>query len=191
MRDQDTRGLCSQHSAYLDARGQIALPCDFQRLADRREGLSTLPSVRGSQGTCLYAKAGSGSNSEEGEVKIGDKVVCVDDKWFKPVQWIPQRPVRGRIYVVREVRTYPHEPTVLLIGLHNPNSMYYPDLERGFYAWRFRLLSEMREESKNRYTQGEPVRERPLVITPQYSPKIPSVCDAIKRRNQISTQQDR
>lgn len=95
-------------------------------------------------------------------MRIGDKVICVDDNWNNKSRvherW-PERPVAGRLYVIRNVLPSPlsGEPSVLLIGLHNPNSSKYPWLERGFRACRFRLLDEMREEARERSRKGNSV----------------------------------
>jgi hypothetical protein len=84
---------------------------------------------------------------------IGDKVVCVDDK-FPPdiVKLYDALPVKDSTYVVRDIRlginlTLEGDVSVLLIGLVNPKADSKSALERGFRADRFRPLQELREES--------------------------------------------
>jgi hypothetical protein len=83
---------------------------------------------------------------------IGDKVVCVDDK-FPPdiTKLYDALPVKDSTYVVRDIRlginlTLEGDVSVLLIGLVNPKADSKAGLERGFRADRFRPLEELRNE---------------------------------------------
>ena len=83
---------------------------------------------------------------------IGDKVVCVDDKFPPDIgKLYDALPVKDTTYVVRDIRmginlTMEGDVSVLLIGLVNPKADSKAGLERGFRADRFRPLQELREE---------------------------------------------
>src|SRR5271167_3011410 len=83
---------------------------------------------------------------------IGDKVVCVDDKFPPDISKLyTALPVKDTTYVVRDIRlginlTMEGDVSVLLIGLVNPKADSKSGLERGFRADRFRPLQELREE---------------------------------------------
>jgi hypothetical protein len=85
---------------------------------------------------------------------IGDKVVCVDDKFPPDISKLyTALPVKDTTYVVRDIRlginlTMEGDVSVLLIGLINPKADSKANLERGFRADRFRPLEELREEKK-------------------------------------------
>jgi hypothetical protein len=85
---------------------------------------------------------------------IGDKVVCVDDKFPPDISKLYDAlPVKDSTYVVRDVRlginlTLEGDVSVLLIGLVNPKADSVANLERGFRADRFRPLEELRNEKK-------------------------------------------
>ena len=84
---------------------------------------------------------------------IGDKVVCVDDKFPPDISKLYDAlPVKDSTYVVRDIRlginlTLEGDVSVLLIGLINPKADSKSALERGFRADRFRPLQELREKS--------------------------------------------
>jgi hypothetical protein len=84
---------------------------------------------------------------------IGDKVVCVDDKFPPDISKLYDAlPVKDSTYVVRDIRlginlTLEGDVSVLLIGLVNPKADSKANLERGFRADRFRPLEELREEN--------------------------------------------
>jgi hypothetical protein len=84
---------------------------------------------------------------------IGDKVVCVDDKFPPDISKLYDAlPVKDTTYVVRDIRlginlTLEGDVSVLLIGLVNPKADSKANLERGFRADRFRPLEEMQSES--------------------------------------------
>lgn len=92
--------------------------------------------------------------------EVGDKVVCVDAKFFPGVAALyTALPAEGRTYVVRDLRLgvaldarYPAvktgEVSVLLVGIVNPPSGCRSKLERGFAHWRFRKLDEVRAENE-------------------------------------------
>jgi hypothetical protein len=83
---------------------------------------------------------------------IGDKVVCVDDKFPPDISTLyTALPVKDSTYVVRDIRlginlTMEGDVSVLLIGLLNPKADSVAGLERGFRADRFRPLEELRNE---------------------------------------------
>jgi hypothetical protein len=83
---------------------------------------------------------------------IGDKVVCVDDKFPPDIgKLYTALPVKDTSYVVRDIRlginlTLEGDVSVLLIGLVNPKADSKANLERGFRADRFRPLEELRDE---------------------------------------------
>jgi hypothetical protein len=78
---------------------------------------------------------------------VGMKVVCVDDADpTKPFPYqMPNRPVRGCVYTVRDVAINDvGEIGIWVHELFNPN--WRPGrarmIEPAFYAWRFRPISE-------------------------------------------------
>lgn len=83
---------------------------------------------------------------------IGDKVVCVDDKFPPDIGKLYNAlPVKDSTYVVRDIRiginlTMEGDISVLLIGLVNPKADSKAGLERGFRADRFKPLQELREK---------------------------------------------
>lgn len=81
---------------------------------------------------------------------VGQKVVCVDDKFPLAVAKLYKSlPKQGVVYVVRNVvlgvnwKAQPGEVCLYLIGLNNPRSSKPPFPERGFNSERFRLLEEV------------------------------------------------
>src|SRR5450759_4398066 len=84
---------------------------------------------------------------------LGDKVVCVDDKFPPDIgKLYDALPVKDVTYVVRDIRlginlTLQGDVSVLLIGLVNPKAECQASLERGFRADRFRPLEELQNES--------------------------------------------
>jgi hypothetical protein len=79
---------------------------------------------------------------------IGDKVVCVDDKFPPDISKLYDAlPVKDVTYVVRDIRLGINlTMEVLLIGLVNPKADSKANLERGFRSDRFRPLEELRQE---------------------------------------------
>src|SRR5476651_2330090 len=92
---------------------------------------------------------------------IGDKVVCVDDKFPTDISKLYDAlPVKDSTYVVRDIPlginlTLEGDVSVLLIGLVNPKADSRANLERGFRADRFRPLEELRNENTARQTDEE------------------------------------
>src|SRR3954447_2986060 len=90
---------------------------------------------------------------------VGQKVVCVDDK-FPPeiLQFYTALPKKDSVYVIRQVqigvswKMEEGEICLYLIGLHNPKSATAPFRERGFNAERFRPLDEIKDHA----TEQEP-----------------------------------
>jgi hypothetical protein len=92
---------------------------------------------------------------------VGDKVVCVDDKFPPDISKLYDAlPVKDSTYVVRDIRlginlTLEGDVSVLLIGLVNPKADSKANLERGFRADRFRPLEELQNEKKASQTDEE------------------------------------
>jgi len=88
---------------------------------------------------------------------IGDKVVCVDDKFPPDISKLyTALPVKDSTYVVRDINlTLEGDVSVLLIGLVNPNADSKSALERGFRADRFRPLEELRHEAATKQSEEE------------------------------------
>lgn len=91
--------------------------------------------------------------------EIGQKVVCVDDKfegWLRKLY--DQLPVAAKTYVVRDVRigvAYSEGKrtgaiSILVVGLVNPKADSRAGIERGFNSDRFRSLEEMRSRKLER-----------------------------------------
>src|SRR5277367_5453283 len=99
---------------------------------------------------------------------IGDKVVCVDDKFPPDISTLyTALPMKDSIYVVRDIRlginlTLEGDMSVLLIGLVNPKADSKANLERGFRADRFRPLEELRNEK----TAVQPEEEKKELVQP-------------------------
>ena len=99
---------------------------------------------------------------------IGDKVVCVDDKFPRDISKLYDAlPVKDTTYVVRDIRlginlTLEGDVSVLLIGLVNPKADSKANLERGFRADRFRPLEELRNEK----TASKPEEEKKEFVQP-------------------------
>ena len=99
---------------------------------------------------------------------IGDKVVCVDDKFPPDISKLyTALPVKDVTYVVRDIRlginlTMEGDVSVLLIGLLNPKADSKANLERGFRADRFRPLEELRSEKK----ESTSVEEKKELLQP-------------------------
>jgi hypothetical protein len=99
---------------------------------------------------------------------IGDKVVCVDDKFPPDISKLYDAlPVKDSTYVVRDIRLginliMEGDVSVLLIGLVNPKADSKAGLERGFRADRFRPLEELRNEQK----AGRPEEEKRELAQP-------------------------
>jgi hypothetical protein len=92
---------------------------------------------------------------------VGDKVVCVDDKFPPDISKLyTALPVKDTTYVVRDIRlginlTMEGDVSVLLVGLVNPKADSKAGLERGFRADRFRPLDELRSEKSASKPEGE------------------------------------
>ena len=90
---------------------------------------------------------GKGHQKEEGQMRQGSKVVCVDDG-FPPeiAPFYNHLPIRDRVYVVRDmgigvgINGEQGEIVVYLEGLNNPASTTPPNPERGYNAERFREI---------------------------------------------------
>ena len=99
---------------------------------------------------------------------IGDKVVCVDDKFPPDISKLYDAlPVKDSTYVVRDIRlginlTMEGDVSALLIGLLNPKADSKANLERGFRADRFRPLEELRSEKK----ESTSVEEKKELLQP-------------------------
>ncbi|HYE31606.1 MAG TPA: hypothetical protein VEH27_09265 [Methylomirabilota bacterium] len=97
---------------------------------------------------------------------VGQKVVCVDDKFPLGIEkFYTALPKKDVVYVIREVKIgvnmagEPGEVAVYLVGLVNPKSSKAPFPERGFNAERFRPLEEIQEKNRARRGEGEAKEE--------------------------------
>ena len=103
---------------------------------------------------------------------VGDKVVCVDDKFPPDISKLYDAlPVKDSTYVVRDIRlginlTMEGDVSVLLIGLVNPKAESKSALERGFRADRFRPLQELREkQTATNAAQEQKELAQPVEVT--------------------------
>lgn len=86
-------------------------------------------------------------------MNVNDKVVCVNDRfWPEIANLYTDLPIKGRTYVIRDVRIGIDplgngSPSLLLVGLVNPKANSFAKLERGFVPERFVPLSEYRKET--------------------------------------------
>lgn len=82
-------------------------------------------------------------------MEVGQKVVCVDDKFPSVInKFYTRLPREGVTYVIRDIRIGVRfdgqgDVSVLLVGLVNPKAESRAALERGFSESRFRPLDEM------------------------------------------------
>jgi hypothetical protein len=96
---------------------------------------------------------------------IGDKVVCVDDKFPPDIgKLYDALPVKDTTYVVRDIRlginlTMEGDVSILLIGLVNPKADSKAGLERGFRADRFRPLEEIQSENSSLVEETKEVQQ--------------------------------
>lgn len=90
--------------------------------------------------------------------QIGDKVVCVDDRFPDSIEGkFNALPQQDRVYVVRESYTSPKrgEPSVRLIGIVGTFCAYW-GCEYGFRAYRFRKLEDLKNDARERQRKEEP-----------------------------------
>ena len=76
--------------------------------------------------------------------KVGQRVVCINDKPYHPVHKGFKIPKKGKIYTIRKVyesQAAPGKPAVLLEEIQNEISDKWGH-ELGFFAERFRPLIE-------------------------------------------------
>lgn len=88
---------------------------------------------------------------------ISDKVVCVDDSepWIGWDSW--NEPLkRGRVYVIREVRTEGAKYGCLLVGIYG-DVCPFTNEEFGFLQHRFRKLEDIKEENRKKQEEPQPV----------------------------------
>jgi len=90
---------------------------------------------------------GKGHQKEEGQMRQGSKVVCIDDGFSPEIaSFYDHLPIKDRIYLVRDmgigvgINGEAGEIVVYLDGLNNPVSTTPPHPERGFNAERFREI---------------------------------------------------
>jgi len=111
---------------------------------------------------------------------VGDKVVCCNADFPEGIlKFYEQLPVKDTTYVVRDIRLgagfdMKGDISVLLIGVVNPKAESKAALERGFRADRFRLLEELRDESRQRQEDkqkdSKPIEVETEVETPEFQP---------------------
>lgn len=91
-------------------------------------------------------------------MEIGQKVVCVDDKFPASIApFYTALPKDGVTYVIRDIRLGVRfdkpgvgDVSLLLVGLVNPKAESRANLERGFSETRFRPLDELRTRTTKR-----------------------------------------
>jgi hypothetical protein len=95
---------------------------------------------------------------------VGQKVVCVDDKFPPAVQQLyTALPVKDSVYVIRNVliglnwKSEPGEVCLYLVGLNNPRSSKPPFPERGFNSERFRPLEEVQQRQTDSHVMASGV----------------------------------
>lgn len=81
----------------------------------------------------------------------GDKVVCVDDSPGKCCGKVVPL-IKGNVYIVDKIVVFtPKGMAIQVLGIHSKESKCH---YAGFNSNRFRLLDELKQESKQR--QSEP-----------------------------------
>lgn len=90
--------------------------------------------------------------------KIGMKVVCVDDVWHPQHLRSLRRPVKGRVYTIREIDPcFGAGIAFRLVEIVNPEMTWDDDSRRevAFYASRFRPAVSPKQEVS--FTTGAPL----------------------------------
>jgi hypothetical protein len=94
---------------------------------------------------------------------VGQKVVCIDDKFVQAIAKLYfMLPKGGVTYVIRDLVIGQHQPggqgdvCVLLIGLVNPKANSHAAKERGFSETRFRALDELKEANREEKQASTP-----------------------------------
>ncbi|MBC8266345.1 MAG: hypothetical protein H8E84_05205 [Flavobacteriales bacterium] len=77
--------------------------------------------------------------------KIGDKVICVNNKFLETDRDLLQYPKVNNIYIVRGV--YPDGEAIYLVGIHNLN-VPGTNEEPCFLNWRFIKTQELSKEGE-------------------------------------------
>ena len=82
-------------------------------------------------------------------MKIGDKIVCVDDNWNicwkNPHPCFTSLPVKGKTYIISNINNAKNgEIQIQLVGIQGIKD------DPCFYPWRFRLLEEIKQQNKQK-----------------------------------------
>lgn len=91
-------------------------------------------------------------------MKSGDKVVCVDDSFPSRAFYLfTSMPVKNKVYIIRDFDASWTEPNIYLIWLIGISGTTHPRTgrEEAFKAARFRLLDELKEESRNKHEKSQ------------------------------------
>lgn len=86
-------------------------------------------------------------------MRIGDKVVCVDDAWRFAQDHVQVLPKKGQVYVIRSIRCC---GVLLLVGVRgdivdgrcSQCGVINRSVEFGFRPGRFRLLDEIKQQNQ-------------------------------------------
>jgi hypothetical protein len=92
--------------------------------------------------------------------RVGQEIICIDDSYHSGWRYVPNKPVAGQIYIVREIVIgwWQNDEDV---GLRLEEIINEPIDWRGghseacFGTWRFRPLTETK--SKTSFTEGAPL----------------------------------
>ena len=79
-------------------------------------------------------------------MKVGALVECINSTWKQEtIETVPNRPVRGKYYTIREIFQFPHGVGVTLEEITNPWTARYQGklLEPNFDIERFRELEDL------------------------------------------------
>ena len=79
-------------------------------------------------------------------MKVGALVECINSTWKQEtIETVPNRPVKGKYYTIREVFQFPHGIGVTLEEISNPLTARYQgkSLEPNFDIERFRELEDI------------------------------------------------
>jgi hypothetical protein len=79
-------------------------------------------------------------------MKVGALVECINDTWEQEtIETVPNRPIKGKYYTIREVFQFPHGIGVTLEEISNPLTARYQgkSLEPNFDIERFRELEDL------------------------------------------------
>jgi hypothetical protein len=90
-------------------------------------------------------------------MKIGDKVVCIDNSPCRCGRCggMPISLVKGAVYVIEGFAVYKRSLLLLLVGLVHPKNAAHTEYNSA-NSDRFRLLDELKEHARSKQVESKP-----------------------------------